>query len=188
MIKFEKKHIPNCISVFRLLLIPVFLYFYFYKRNIARAAATFILAGTSDVVDGILARHNNWITNVGKILDPVADKCMQATVLISLSIDKIIPWWISAILIGKELLMVLGATRLIKKLDFYVQSGWYGKLAVVLFYAVVIVLMLVKDLSGTAQTVLSLSLIVAMLFALVMYYVKVYRKKSQAFKQISAKH
>ncbi len=179
MIKFEKKHIPNYISVFRLLLIPVFVYLYFLRRDITRAAAVFVLAGISDVVDGFLARHNNWITNLGKILDPVADKCMQATVLISLSIDDIVPWWISAILIGKELLMILGATRLMKKFNIYVQSGWWGKAAVVFFYAVVVVLMLVKTLTHTTQVVLSSFLIVSMLFALIMYYVKIYRKKSQ---------
>ena len=178
MIRFEKKHIPNYLSVFRLLLIPVFLYFYFARRDVTRAAITFITAGATDVLDGYLARHNGWITNLGKILDPLADKCMQITVLISLSLDKIIPWCITGILIAKELLILLGATRLIKKAHFYVQSGWYGKAAVVFFYAVVIVLMLVKGLSETLRVVLSSFLIVAMLSALLMYYVKVYRKKS----------
>ena len=178
MLKFKKSYIPNYISVFRLCLIPVFLYFYFVQRNITRAVITFAVAGASDVVDGYLARHNNWTSNLGRILDPVADKCMQATVLISLSVDKIVPWWISGILIGKEILMVLGATRLIKKFDTYAQSGWYGKGAVVLFYAVVIVLMLADGLSQVFRTVLSSLLIVAMLFALVMYYKKYYRTKS----------
>ncbi len=178
MLKFNKKNIPNYISFFRLCLIPLFLYFYFVQKNITRAAVTFMVAGASDVLDGYLARHNNWITNLGKILDPVADKCMQATVLISLSISKIIPWWISAILIGKELLLVLGATRLIKKFHFYVQSGWYGKAAVVIFYAVVVVLMLVKNISSFLRLILSFCLIVAMFFALVMYYLKIYRKKA----------
>ncbi len=178
MIRFEKRYIPNYISVFRLLLIPLFIYYYFACRDITRAAVTFMVAGASDVVDGFLARRNNWTSNLGKILDPVADKLMQSTVLICLSLDKIIPWFITAVLIGKELLIVLGATRLIKKAHFYVQSGWYGKLAVVLFYAIVIVLMLVKGLSHDLQVVLSSLLIAAMLFALIMYYVKIYRKKT----------
>ncbi len=178
MVRIEKKHIPNYISVFRLLLIPVFVYFYFGRRDVTRAAITFITAGISDVLDGYLARHNGWISNLGKILDPLADKCMQVTVLVSLSIDLIIPWWITGVLIAKELLILLGATRLIKKAHFYVQSGWYGKAAVVFFYAVVIVLMLVKGLSHTHQVLLSSFLIVAMLSALVMYYLKVYRKKA----------
>jgi cardiolipin synthase len=178
MMLLKKKYIPNYISVFRLLLIPLFLYFYFAQRNITRAVATFLIAGASDVVDGYLARHNNWISNLGRILDPVADKCMQATVLISLSIDDIIPWWISGILIGKEILMVLGATRLIKKFHTYAQSGWYGKGAVVIFYAIVVILMLADTLTETARTLLSCLIIVAMLFALIMYYFKIYRSKT----------
>ncbi len=177
MIKFKKSDIPNYISVFRLCLIPVFLYFYFEQRNTARAACVFLLAGMSDVLDGYLARRNQWVSNMGRILDPVADKCMQSTVLISLSVDRIVPWAISAVLIGKELLMVLGATRLIKKFNTYAQSGWYGKGAVVLFYAVVVSLMLF-DMGKAVKIILSCLLIFAMFFALTMYYLKTYRSKS----------
>ena len=102
MIGFKKRYIPNYISIFRLCLIPLFLHFYFGQRNMIRAVVTFITAGASDVLDGYLARHNNWTSNLGRILDPLADKCMQATVLISLSLDGIIQWWISGILIGIE--------------------------------------------------------------------------------------
>ena len=179
MLSFKKSHIPNYISVFRLCLISVFLYFYFFKRDIISAVVTFLVAGASDVVDGYLARHNNWTSNLGRILDPVADKCMQATVLICLSVDKIIPWWISAVLIGKELLMVWGATCLIKKFNTYAQSGWYGKAAIVVFYAIVVVLMLFDDITLVLKTVLSLLLIFAMMFALIMYYFRVYRNTSK---------
>jgi len=179
----KKTNIPNYISFFRLCLIPLFIYFYFGQRSILCAVITFLVVGASDVLDGYLARRNNWTSNLGRILDPVADKCMQATVLISLSIDKIIPWWISGILIGKELLLVLGATRLIKKFNKYVQSGWYGKSAVVIFYAVVLVLMLVPNLSDTARTLLACLIIAVMLFALVMYYFKMYRNTSNNDKQ-----
>ncbi len=175
----KKTNIPNYISFFRLCLIPLFVYFYFGQRSVVKAVITFLVAGASDVLDGYLARKHNWTSNLGRILDPVADKSMQATVLISLSIDKIIPWWISGILIGKELLLVLGATRLIKKFNKYVQSGWYGKSAVVVFYAVVLVLMLKPDLSATIRTLLASLIIAVMLFALVMYYLKSYRSTSK---------
>ena len=185
--KFNKRSIPNYISVFRLLLIPLFVYFYFSKRDIAKAVSTFLVAGASDVLDGYLARRNNWTSNLGRVLDPLADKCMQITVLVSLSLDKIVPWWISGILIGKEILLMLGATRLIKKFHVYAQSGWYGKGAVVFFYAVVVVLMLFKGISNTVRVILSSSLIVAMTFALIMYYVKIYRAKAVRKKELAAK-
>ena len=78
---FKKSYIPNYISVFRLCLIPLFLHFYFVQKNVIRAVITFVVAGASDVLDGYLARHFNWTSNLGRILDPLADKCMQATVL-----------------------------------------------------------------------------------------------------------
>jgi cardiolipin synthase len=174
---FKKQYIPNYISIFRLCLIPAFLYFYWISRDIPKAVATFVLAGVSDITDGYLARRNNWTSNLGRILDPVADKLMQTTVLICLSLDGIVPWWISAILIGKELLILAGATCLIKKFHFYVQSGWYGKMAVVLFYAVIVALMVFDNMSSVFRTILSASLIAAMLFALIMYYTKIFHKK-----------
>ena len=92
----KAKHIPNILSILRLMLVGVFIYTYF---NVGKyvALTVFIFAGATDVLDGILARKFNWITNVGKILDPIADKSMQITVLICLAVDDfLIPWWLPA--------------------------------------------------------------------------------------------
>ena len=85
------KNIPNILSCIRILLVFVFLFVFFVVDNIYLALLIFLIAGATDVIDGYLARRNNWITNLGKILDPVADKLMQCTVLLSLLIKGLVP-------------------------------------------------------------------------------------------------
>lgn len=89
----QKKFIPNILSVIRLCLVPIFVVLFFmeYPKNVWYAIFVFFLAGATDVLDGWLARRNNWISNVGKILDPLADKTMQCTALICFYIKSIIP-------------------------------------------------------------------------------------------------
>ena len=96
------KYIPNILSAVRLMLVGVFVYTYFCTNKYI-ALAIFFLAGATDVIDGILARRFNWITNLGKILDPIADKSMQITVLICMSIDTLLPWWLPAFFVIKEI-------------------------------------------------------------------------------------
>lgn len=171
--KLKKENIPNYISVFRMLLIPVFIYLFFNNKNgsLIPAGLIFLLAGFSDVVDGFLARRNNWITNLGKVLDPLADKLMQATALICLSLADRIPWWLAGILIFKELAILGGAAFVLKRKKVYVQSKWYGKMAVVLFYIGIITLMM-EERTAFVQNIIGIIMIAPMIFALIMYYIK----------------
>ena len=86
------KNIPNILSVIRIMLVAVFVYSAFCISDKV-ALVVFLIAGATDVLDGYLARRNNWITDLGKILDPFADKLMQCTVLVSLYIKRYIPIW-----------------------------------------------------------------------------------------------
>ena len=86
------KNIPNILSFIRLCLVAVFAVL-FFSGYTGWALIVFLVAGATDVIDGFLARRYNWITNLGKILDPLADKTMQCMVLVCLCIDKYIPWW-----------------------------------------------------------------------------------------------
>ena len=97
------KNIPNILSCIRILLVFVFLFVFFVVDNIYLALLIFLIAGATDVIDGYLARRNNWITNLGKILDPVADKLMQCTVLLSLLIKGLVPVWFVVPFFVKEI-------------------------------------------------------------------------------------
>ena len=134
----KARYIPNILSCIRLILVGVFVYCY-VNVSVYVSLAVFFIAGATDVLDGILARRYNWITDVGKILDPIADKSMQCTVLICMSVGSapLIPWWLTVFFIVKELLMGLGTIFVFKKKDTVVSSKWFGKLAVCVFYATI---------------------------------------------------
>ena len=165
----KKSYIPNILSVFRILLVPVFIYYFQVAEERGIAVAIFLLAGLTDVVDGFLARHYNWISNVGKILDPFADKCMQIAALLCLGQSRFIPWWVAVILILKEFALLVGAFCALKTKKVYVQSGWYGKAGTVAFYIIATLLVVVKNMSDVLRLILGVLLILFMLFALIMY-------------------
>ena len=141
------KNIPNILSVIRILLVGVFIYVFFldYPNNLIWALITFLTAGLTDIIDGFLARRFNWITNIGKILDPFADKLMQCTVLICMWIKNLIPGWLVIPFILKEFLMLLGGLLIIKKKKVVVVSNIFGKMTVVFFYAAVVLCIAARD-------------------------------------------
>lgn len=135
--KFNVKNIPNILSVIRILLVFVFIGVFFggYTRL---AILIFLLAGATDVLDGWLARRNGWITKLGKILDPFADKLMQCTVLVCLWIRDIIPLWFVLPFFAKEIFTLVIGAVVIKRRSVAVVSKWYGKLTVCLFYGTIV--------------------------------------------------
>ena len=141
------KNIPNILSIIRICLVGVFVFVFFnnYPHNLMWALVVFLTAGLTDVIDGFLARKFNWITNVGKILDPIADKLMQCTVLICMLTKQLIPAWLVFPFILKEFLMLLGGLLVIKKRRVIVVSNIFGKMTVVFFYAAVVFCIAARD-------------------------------------------
>ena len=100
-------NLPNALTTIRLLLVPIFIYFLTtYSESVLYqwlAAGFYFAAAMTDVLDGYLARRNNQITNWGKIADPIADKALTSAGFIGLSILGIIPWWITLVILIREL-------------------------------------------------------------------------------------
>lgn len=175
-----KKQIPNLLSVVRLLCIPVFVLLFRLDYRLA-AAGIFCFASATDVLDGYLARRNGWITNVGKLLDPLADKLMQFTVLLCLTLSfsgpsKVIATMVLILFSLKELAMIVGALVVLRVKNDTVASVWYGKLATVIFFVITITLILDPD-NFALCAVLCALLVCTILFALIMYYIKIFRGK-----------
>lgn len=133
------KNIPNILSIIRILLVFVFVFVLFVLDSPIWAIIIFLIAGATDVVDGFLARKFNWITNLGKILDPLADKLMQCTVLVCFWLKGIIPLWFVIPFFLKEGATLLIGWIVIRRRSVVVVSKWYGKAAVCLFYATVVI-------------------------------------------------
>lgn len=130
------KHIPNALTIVRFILIPFIVYFIITGQYIA-GFIMLTVSGLTDILDGFIARKFNFITNFGKLIDPLADKTTQISVLASLTFKGIVPLWILLIVFLKEFIMVSGASFLYGK-KLVVSSRWYGKLATVLFYIAIV--------------------------------------------------
>jgi len=112
-----RRDIPNLITLLRLVLLGPFVLF-LLDGKFAAALSIFAIAGISDGIDGYLARSRGWSTPLGAILDPLADKLLMATAYLMLAWLDLIPIWITALVIGRDLIIVGGAlvyTHLVKR-------------------------------------------------------------------------
>lgn len=166
--------IPNILTTVRLILIPIFAYCMLGTNNFYLAAGIFVLSGLTDVVDGYIARHFNMITNFGKVYDPFVDKLMQITAVVCLVIVEIIPVWLLTIVIVKEVSMIItGGILYLKKI--VVSSNWYGKVATIVFYAAVLIMIIWKNIPKFAETTVFVAMIAVMVFAGAFYIVDTIR-------------
>ena len=117
-------NIPNVLTIIRFLLIPGFVYYYFSpsEDGVRIAIIIFIIAGLTDILDGFIARKYNLITKLGIVLDPLADKLMLLTVLISITLKNRFAWIIIVVAV-KESLMILGAITLFNNHDIVVPAN-----------------------------------------------------------------
>ena len=130
------RHIPNILTVIRLLLVPVFVLLFFAVAPIAALPISW-LAAITDVLDGYLARRNGWISRFGKILDPIADKLMQGALLFSLVIGGYLPLLFAVPFVLKELAQGVCGFLMFRRRRVVVVSRWYGKVALTLFHLAV---------------------------------------------------
>ena len=176
------RYIPNIISLIRIILVGIFAYVFltFYPSGIIASAVIFIISGITDVVDGIIARHFGWISSVGKMLDPIADKLMQCTVLLCLSLKNVTPWWIFAFFIVKEGMMAAGALLLFRRRHEVYGSKVFGKFATVLFYTVIASIIICGDHMGKlGVNILCIATAIAAVVALVLYSFSYLKNKKQ---------
>ncbi|MEE0266308.1 MAG: CDP-alcohol phosphatidyltransferase family protein [Acutalibacteraceae bacterium] len=164
--------IPNIISFVRIFLIIPFT-IYFVTEEYIIAFAVILVSGVSDCLDGFLARKLNQVTELGKLLDPLADKLTLVSVLICLGIliPKLLPMVI--ILVLKDVLMLAGGLYLLKQGIIPPPAKWYGKVATIVFYISVVIIVFLKGFLEYEVYMLTFILLsitfVAMMFALIKY-------------------
>ena len=121
--------IPNILSFFRLLLIPFFIYAFFRWENTIINGSIVLISGITDVLDGIIARKFNMVSDLGKMLDPIADKFSQLALCICLSIKFNVIIVLLVLLITRDLFMLVSGSILFKKFKYTFSALWYGKIA-----------------------------------------------------------
>ena len=151
--KFERKDlysIPNILCYIRFLLIPVFVIFYIQASSPSeylRAAVIVFFSGLTDFLDGFIARRFDMVTELGKIIDPLADKLTQAA-LIFVLVVKIKGMFLLLILfVVMQLYLLIAGLVMLKKGTKLNGSKWFGKISTTVFYAVMLVLVSVPTLA-----------------------------------------
>jgi CDP-diacylglycerol--glycerol-3-phosphate 3-phosphatidyltransferase len=116
----KELNLPNSLTVARILFLPVGAYALFKNGGNDQtwqwiSWVIFFVIGLTDILDGKLARSRNTVTELGKFLDPVADKAMVATAMISLSILGRLPWWMTVIILAREIFITFFRLAVIKR-------------------------------------------------------------------------
>lgn len=160
-------NIANVLTVLRILMVPVFMWLFLQDGTAMRlwAAAVFVVAALTDKLDGHLARTRGLITNLGKILDPIADKALVIAALVVLSVDGLVPWWVTVVIIVRELGITVMRFFMIRRQVMAASRG--GKLKATLQMVFIVGMLVPWDafLPGTLATLLSITAIVLMYLA-----------------------
>lgn len=130
--------LPNLLTVFRMVLVPIFVTLLFYQRFVL-ALVVFVIAGITDGLDGLLARRFDQRSQLGTVLDPIADKLMLVTAFVVLSMRSVfpqpvpshlpIPFWVTAAVISRDVFIVVGAAAINVMTGFRgFRPSWLGKL------------------------------------------------------------
>lgn len=176
-------NIPNGITLGRMALTGGFMVVHFiHPQNRLLAAALFLLAGSTDFLDGMLARELGQVTWLGKMLDPLADKLLALAALICLVDLKALPVWLVGWVIVKEAYLMLGSMALLRR-GIVVSSDFMGKLSTALFIPAVALIYPwhgERALAAVGEMMLYVSLIVSV--SATVHYSWVAVKKSHGFK------
>ncbi len=178
--------LPNLLSVVRLMLIPLIVYLYCFKKMYGEAVLFIILSGATDIVDGFIARKFNMVSDFGKILDPIADKLTQVTVILCIATRFTALWLLVGMFITKELVMMIMGMAAIKKLDSVNSAKWYGKMNTVILYAAMILFILFPNMPSYFSYSLFIICAVSLVISLGLYihfYYRLFLKEKELSSQ-----
>ena len=144
-------NIPNILTVLRILVTPLFVIFLIRNQH-GYALLVFVFAGVSDGLDGLIARWLNQRSDLGAVLDPIADKLLLTAAYITLGILKDIPGWLAVLVISRDVLIVTGiAVLTFADIHFDIRPSLVSKWTTVFQILLIGVSLLDLDFSG-AQT------------------------------------
>jgi len=119
--------IPNLMSLIRLFLIPIIMWLYLGKNDHVAAAVVILISAATDVADGFIARTFHMVSEVGKFIDPVADKLTQGAICVCLGISFWQVWVLMGLMAIKEALMLSVGLMILRRNDKINSAQWYGK-------------------------------------------------------------
>ena len=158
--------IPNLLSLLRLAMIPLLLWLYLQKQEYLWTAVVVVLSGATDIFDGLIARKYDLISDLGKVLDPIADKLTQIAMLYCLGTSFPEIRILLVMLVVKEVLTGIMSLVSIRRTGKVESAQWHGKVTTVLLYAMIID-RIVPWLFSAVLTVVCAGM---MVFSMVMYW------------------
>lgn len=191
MIKDWKKEIftvPNLLSLFRLVLIPLYVTIYLNAQNDSDyylAAAILAVSCLTDMIDGQIARHFNMISTVGKVLDPFADKITQFTLVVCLSVKYPILWVVTGLIFVKELFQLTAGLIRFRHGKMLKAAQITGKICTTILFLSLIVLVMMPNIPyGYVQWIT----LIDSIFLLIAFadYITVYYRKDSKFQSLNS--
>lgn len=168
------KNVPNILSTFRIIMVPLFAIVYFSEMDNARyyALVIYLIASFTDILDGYIARKYKLISKLGTVLDPLADKLLQLTAISSLALSGVIPLWIMIFLFFKETWLIISATIMyFRKEKAVIPANWFGKSATVLLsLGILLEILLPEQTISLVVLILAIVLKVIAFVSYVMHY------------------
>ena len=170
--KYRVITIPNVLSFLRIALIPLFVWLYSFEDELFWAMFVLGFSGVTDVVDGFIARQFGMVSNVGRILDPIADKLTQIAVLVCLCVKFPRMIIVVSVLVIKEIVNGIIGLVMMKKNRDALDSKWHGKLATVVIYFTGVFHLLWPEIPDILSWIMVALCVVVMVYSFVMYTVR----------------
>ena len=151
--------IPNLLSLFRLVLIPVYIVIYLNATDMTDyyiAGGILAVSCLTDAIDGKIARHFHMISNLGKILDPLADKATQFTLILCLAIRKPVLWILVALFVVKESFQLIAGLMILRRGKILAGALLAGKISTAVLFVSLIVMVLFPQLDAKAIQIITL--------------------------------
>lgn len=172
--KKEILTIPNLLSLFRLILIPVYVVIYLNAKEDSDyyiAAGILAVSCLTDLIDGKIARHFNMISTVGKILDPLADKATQFTLILCLALKYPVLWYLVGLFVVKESFQLIAGGINLRKGKMLKGALLSGKICTTVLFVSLILMVMIPNLPNTAVNIIALVDTVFMLISFVEYLI-----------------
>lgn len=171
--------IPNAMSLFRLLLVPVIIWSFLGCKNTTLTIVLIAVSALTDVLDGQIARRFNMVSDLGKALDPLADKLTQVSIVLCLAFSRPLLWVLLGICLVREPCMGILGYITIRKTNKVPGAKWYGKLSTVVLYTTALVLLVFPQApQWLTNTLIGLCIfcVASALLLYTRYYVSVWKQ------------
>lgn len=183
--------IPNLLSVIRLLIIPFICLAYFKYKNYIVAASLVVLSAVTDIADGIIARKCNMISDVGKMLDPFADKLTEGILILVLSFTYKFMFALVATFAVFEIAKAVLGSMAVKKTGEVKSAKWFGKLNTVYLYETLLVMIIFRNIDplivNIKVSVAYIMTVTSFVLYAITYCGYIFRKKDDAGNVVQGK-